>query len=207
MRDDWRPGDTCNLSIGQGFLTVTPIQMATMASTIANGGTVYRPRLVLEVGPAGGDPVPVVGGRCAQRRAGYRIGDLVTRMDWSSEALALVRGGMRDVVMAPTGTGKRARIEGVEMAGKTGTAEYGPVGARRKHAWMLIFAPVDEPRYALAMVVEDAVSGGTSTAPRVRQFMQAVFYGQEDEPEGLAGSDADPAAGYARTRRGGLTWN
>jgi penicillin-binding protein 2 len=93
-------------------------------------------------------------------------------MAWSDGTLSIVRGGMYDVVHAVSGTGKRARLAGVKMAGKTGTAQY---SKGRKHAWMVLFAPFDEPRYAVAMVVEDAVSGGITVAPRVRSLMNEIF--------------------------------
>jgi penicillin-binding protein 2 len=151
MRDGWRPGDTCNVSIGQGALLVTPLQMAVFTAALANGGDVYRPRLV---------------------NHGITHGDLVNRMAWSKETLAVVRGGMHDVIEAPTGTGKRAKVEGVAMAGKTGTAQY---GQGKKHAWMILFAPFESPRYAVAMVLEDAVSGGITTAPRMRKLLHDIL--------------------------------
>ena len=151
MRDGWRPGDTCNVSIGQGALLVTPLQMAVFAAALANGGYIYRPRLI---------------------NNGIAHGDLVNRMAWSKETLDVVRGGMHDVIEAPTGTGKRAQVDGVRMAGKTGTAQY---GQGRKHAWMILFAPFDSPRYAIAIVLENAISGGITTAPRMRELVRAIL--------------------------------
>jgi penicillin-binding protein 2 len=156
-------GDTCNVSIGQGALSVTPLQMSVVAAAIANGGDVYRPRLVTEVRERDGTVVT----RYPPER--------IRHVAWPPEAIRVVRGGMRDVVMSETGTGGRARIEGVEMAGKTGTAEYGPKGEAAKHGWMMVFAPVDRPRYAVVMVVDEAVSGGVTVAPRMRQLMQGIF--------------------------------
>jgi penicillin-binding protein 2 len=167
FKDGWRFGDTCNVSIGQGPLTVTPLQMAVVAATLANGGTLYRPRLVLGV---------------RDRDGSYRTNMppvVVRRLGWSPATMAVVRGGMHDVVMAPTGTGGRARIEGVEMAGKTGTAEFGAKGSGKKHGWMLIFAPFDQPQYAAAMVVDEAVSGGATVGPRMRALMDGIFHGTE----------------------------
>jgi penicillin-binding protein 2 len=152
--DSWRPGDTCNISIGQGALLVTPLQMAVYTAALANGGKVYRPRLVREGG-----------GR----------GDLENVMSWSDASLRVVRGGMHDVVNAGSGTGKRARIEAAEVAGKTGTAQYGPAGENKKHTWMIAFAPFDSPRYAAALIIEDGVSGGTTAAPRMGRLMKGIF--------------------------------
>lgn len=154
-RDGWRTGDTANLSIGQGFLAVTPLQMAVMTAAIANGGRVLRPRLVVD--PP--DPRPPV----------------VARMPWQTASLRTVRLGMYDVVQAPTGTGKHARIDGCALAGKTGTAEYYDRGIRRKHAWMVAYAPFEQPRYAIAVVVENSDSGGRAAAPIVHRVFSAVF--------------------------------
>jgi penicillin-binding protein 2 len=171
--DSWRAGDTCNLSIGQGWLLVTPLQMAVFAATLANGGTVYRPRLVRSPGEE-----PVV----------------MNVMGWSAETLAVVRGGMHDVVESESGTGKRARLEGIPMGGKTGTAEYGLRSDRRQYGWMIVFAPFDRPRYAACIVIEDAVSGGITAAPRIRRLMERVFAGER----GAAGGRAAGPGGAGR---------
>lgn len=169
--DEWRNGDTCNFSIGQGALSVTPLQMAVVAATLANGGTVYRPRLVLGT----------------RDWEGHVLTNFpaapVHRLTVSPASMRAVREGMHDVVMAPTGTGKRAQVPGVEMAGKTGTAEYGEKEDRKKHGWMILFAPYDNPRYAVAMVVDDAVSGGLTVGPRLHGLMMGIFGKTEPEPE------------------------
>jgi cell division protein FtsI/penicillin-binding protein 2 len=105
-------------------------------------------------------------------------GVLVRRLGVSAESMAVVRGGMHDVVQADSGTGKRARVSGLEMGGKTGSAEYGPraeSGMRKKYAWMIAFAPFERPRYAIALVIEDGVSGGVTAAPRVGYVMAKIF--------------------------------
>lgn len=162
-RDDWRTGDTCNFSIGQGALAVTPLQMAVMTAALANGGDVFRPRLVLGLRDGAGNTL-----------TNYPA-TRVRHLPLSPAILQLVRQGMHDVVMAPTGTGKRAGIPGIEMAGKTGTAEYGEKADRKKHGWMILFAPYEQPRYAVAMVVDDAVSGGFTVGPRLHELMMGIF--------------------------------
>ena len=157
--DTWRRGDTANLSIGQGFLLVTPLQMAVATAAIANGGEVLRPRLVL-----------------APRAAGDAGREVVTRMPWKRSSLDTVRHGMWRVVNAPLGGGRRARLDGLEIAAKTGTAEYQDRGVLRKHAWMIAYAPYRAPKYAMAVVVEDGESGGKTAAPLVRR-MFATLYG------------------------------
>jgi len=161
--DQWRNGDTCNFAIGQGALSVTPLQMAVVAATLANGGEVFRPRLVLGVQDAEGNAL-----------TNYPVTS-VRRLPLVPGVMQAVRRGMHDVVMAPTGTGGRARIPGIEMAGKTGTAEYGEKADRKKHGWMILFAPYDKPRYAVAMVVDDAVSGGLTVGPRLHDLMMGIF--------------------------------
>ncbi len=163
VSEAWRDGDTCNASIGQGFLGVTPLQMAVLCATIANGGHLYRPRLVRGV-------------RAPEAPAlGALLPELVRELNWSARTLAVVRGGMHDVVNAPGGTGKNARLEHVVVAAKTGTAEVGRKGEGHKHVWMMAFAPFDAPRIAVAMVVEEGVSGGSTVGPKVGRLLDGIF--------------------------------
>jgi penicillin-binding protein 2 len=167
----WRVGDTCNLSIGQGALTVTPLQMAMVTAAIANGGHLYRPRLIMGVRQPG--------------QTGYRElpVKVSNELNWSPSSLQVVREGMRDVVMAERGTGKLAQVDGVTIAGKTGTAEYGRKEEGRKRGWMIAFAPYEAPRYAVVVLVEDALSGGTTAAPKVK-FMLGRLLGTRNPMEG-----------------------
>jgi penicillin-binding protein 2 len=151
-RDDaWRPGDTANVSIGQGALLVTPLQMALFTAALANGGRVYRPRLFLD------DAHPPI---------------VQQQMAWTPAHLGLVQAGMFDAIHGERGTGRRAVIPGVHMAGKTGTAQF---GQDQTHAWMILYAPYEAPRYAVAMIVENDISGGVIVAPRLRALMEAIF--------------------------------
>ncbi len=175
LKDGWRSGDTCNASIGQGAMLATPLQMALFAAALGNGGRVYTPRVVTEP---------------------WEEGDLIHEMSWSACTLATVRGGMFDVVEAETGTGRRARIAGVPMGGKTGTAEYGTREARRKYAWMIAFAPFDNPQYGAAIVLEDAMSGGRNAAPRMAKLMAGLFGSKPVFP------DPEEAAAAAAAQEG-----
>lgn len=187
-RGGWSDGDTCNLSIGQGYLTVTPLQMAVMTAAIANGGYLYRPRVMqahrLPDAPAY-RPEPV-------RRVG--------RLGWPDEALRIVRNGMRDAVMERDGTGHRAAVTGLEFAGKTGTAEYGVKGEGRKHTWMIAFAPFDDPRYAISMLIEDGDSGGSTVGPRLKVLMEGLF--EKMQREGILPLHPPAAARGAATHTG-----
>ncbi len=178
VRDAWRPGDTCNVSIGQGALAVTPLQMAVMTAAIANGGRVYRPRSVLG---SDLDPAHIIE---TQGGLGVRPGEALADLRWSAETLTAVQGGMLDVIHAPNGTGQRARVEGVRMAGKTGTAQYKRDGDDLRHAWMAAYAPFENPRIAAVLVVENSPGGGgLIAAPRMRTLM-AVALGMEDDQAG-----------------------
>jgi len=161
--ETWRDGDTCNISVGQGALLVTPLQMAVFTAAIANGGRLYRPRLV--IGQKRHDqnefePVPPV---------------LVRDLHWSEAHLAVVKEGMRRVICEPSGTGHLAGLPDVVMAGKTGTAEFGRKGSDQQRGWMILFAPFHDPKYAVAMVIDDAVSGGASVGPRLGKMMADIF--------------------------------
>jgi penicillin-binding protein 2 len=175
MGEGWRKGDTCNLSIGQGALLVTPLQMALATAALANGGTLYRPRLVLH-GEAVRKALQLrdLAGEATWPPDVFEEGDAVRRIACRDGDLQRVREGMYDVVESPAGTGKRARVDGFPMAGKTGTAEFGLKAERKKYTWMTVFGPFDAPRYALVMVIEEGESGGLTTAPLVRQLMETI---------------------------------
>jgi penicillin-binding protein 2 len=159
----WTDGDTINLSIGQGFMSTTPLQMAMVTATIANGGTRYLPRLLQAY--------------CEPNTEDYILSPNPepVLMDWSEDALEVVRGGMLDVVMHKNGTGKKAAVEGFTFAGKTGTAEYGKRRSGKKHTWMIAFAPFDNPQFAVAFLIEDGQSGGGTVGPRMKVLMQGLF--------------------------------
>ena len=166
--DVWRFGDTANLSIGQGFLCVTPLQMAVATAAIANGGDVLRPRLVLAPVPAG---------------SGDR--EVVAHMPWRRSSLDIVQHGMWRVVNAPHGGGRQARLDGLEIAAKTGTAEVGAGNERSKNTWMTGFAPYRSPQYAMVVFIEDGESGGKTSAPLLRRMFAAMY--------GLDAGDPDEA--------------
>ncbi|MYF93651.1 MAG: penicillin-binding protein 2 [Gemmatimonadetes bacterium] len=156
-RGGWSFGHLLNLSIGQGSLLVTPMQMARYVAAIANGGYLVTPYV-------SGDP---------PRR--QRIDGI------SSRTLSIVRKAMRRVVASDTGTGRQARVDGVAIAAKTGTAQ---VPSRDDDAWMVAFAPYEKPAIAIAAVVEGGGSGGARVGPVVREVVKA-FCIQEGiiEPE------------------------
>ena len=188
--DGWRAGDTANLSIGQGLLLATPLQVAMYAAALANGGTLLRPRLVADEEEIGDRGLEIGDRRYAPQGGASTLQPFNSSTSASDDAFRIVRGGMYDVVNAPRGTGRRAKVPGLEMAAKTGTAEYGSRLNRRKHTWMIAFAPFDKPTLALAVVIEDGDSGGRTVAPVIRAAFAHYFGlpdpGDETEgPEGL----------------------
>lgn len=169
--DKLRTGDIANLSIGQGFLNVTPLQMAQLTSVIATGGELHPPRLVSGFRDSETDAFTPSEPRKPPRR-----------FDWDPEAVRAVREGMRDVVMNPRGTAFRnAHIPGLTYAGKTGTAQFGLRGNRRYRSWMIAFAPYDNPRIAAAVLVDEGRGSGIDAAPRMKLLMQGLFGGRADE--------------------------
>ncbi|MDF7801742.1 penicillin-binding transpeptidase domain-containing protein [Pontiellaceae bacterium B1224] len=159
--------DSCNMAIGQGAILASPLQMAMVVATIANGGRLYRPRLV-EKWRTGPDNEYITNPTWAIRQ-----------IDVPVEALELVRGGMHDVVMDPEGTAKAARVDDILIAGKTGSAQYkkrvdGEV-VNSVHTWMISYAPYHFPKYAVAMLVEDGVSGGRTIGPRLSKLYRSLF--------------------------------
>ena len=161
--EKWYPGDTCQMSIGQGMLLVTPLQMAVVAATLANGGMVVKPYLHKKEGAVRRPDGPASMGRS---------------VPFSRESIELVRQGMRDVVTQGTGR-KIGSGLAVACAGKTGTAEIGRGEAKRKNTWVIAFAPYEKPTVAMAMIVERGESGGKTVAPRVNAVFAKIF-GRKD---------------------------
>ena len=160
--EKWYPGDLPQMSIGQGMLTVTPLQMACVAGAVATGRLV-RPHFKKDVlDPVDRGPVP-----------------------FSVAQLRVVREGMTAVVNDPSGSGVNGGegvvdADGVKVtvAGKTGTAEVGVGERRRKNTWFIAYAPVASPRVAVALVVEDGVSGGSTAAPMVAAVLREAMGGR-----------------------------
>jgi penicillin-binding protein 2 len=160
-------GDLANFSIGQGDLLVTPLQMAQGMASVGNGGTLYRTRLVQQVQSIENQIVTA-----------YEVSARST-LDMNPKVLAELKKAMVAVVSGPTGTAHKAAVENVQIAGKTGTAQWGPKHRERDAAWFAGFAPADKPRYAFAAVYEGDVGksshGGDYAAPMVGHVMEALF--------------------------------
>ena len=171
FRQPWYPGETPSVAIGQGYLTVTPLQLANMMATVANGGTLYRPRLVSRVESIEGQRV-------------YEQGPEVIRtIELKPETLTRVRNALADVVQGAAGTGKAARSPIIALAGKTGTAQVVEMkGAylkseqlsyfSRDHAWFVSYAPLGKPEIAIAVLVEHGGHGGEAAAPMAKKVAE-----------------------------------
>ena len=165
------PIDIANMSIGQGDIQVTPLQMAQATATIANGGTLYQTRLVQQVQTFDN-----------QIATAYQVRAKRT-LDLSSETSDQVRTGMINVVNGAGGTAHQASLDNVEVAGKTGTAQWGPKNKERTAAWFAGFLPTDQPRYAFAAVYEgdvgSKVHGGSAAAPMIADVFKDVYQDQK----------------------------
>jgi penicillin-binding protein 2 len=150
----WQGGHTLNYAIGQGDLLVTPLQMAQVAEVLGNKGSIWQPYLAKESRRFSEPPQPIGGPH------------LVSRVAFSEEALDLVRDGMKEVVAS--GTGLASQIKGIEVSGKTGTAQASKGG---DHAWFISYAPAEDPRVACAVVVEHGGHGGVVAAPIAHDLM------------------------------------
>jgi penicillin-binding protein 2 len=178
----WYAGETLSLAIGQGYLQVTPLQLAIMTATIANPSKVRpKPRFVLRI--EDGD------GKVVKSFEPETAGKLDVNDTW----LYAVRDGMRRVVEG-SGTGRAARVEGFQVAGKTGTAQV--VGMKngvgggesvdwiyRDHALFVCFAPYDDPKIAIAVVMDHGGHGGSVAAPKAARVLEAFRDLGKPKPE------------------------
>lgn len=186
----WSDGYTANTSIGQGFVLASPIQMAMVTATIANKGISYQPRLVLRVvDQEGRDVKDEHGNLVAPPEPKIRAN--LRDVGVTEEQIDYVREGMRRVVA--DGTGKRAQIKGIEVAGKTGTAQFWRGTKKDNHTWFITFAPYKEPKYAVCVMVQGAKSGGGVSAPIAQKIMEECFALEKGYDPGLV--KLEPAKG------------
>ncbi|MDP2332697.1 MAG: penicillin-binding protein 2 [Reyranella sp.] len=178
---NWGVGDTYNLGIGQGDMLATPLQLAVMAARIANGGYAVKPHLI----------AATAGARDSLQPLTVQTQPDAPSLRFSPQNLKAVQQGMDMVVNSQSGTGFAARIveRGTAMAGKTGTAQVKRITESersrrmsqaelpwnlRDHALFVAYAPVDNPRYACAVVVEHGMGGSRTAAPIARDILIEV---------------------------------
>jgi len=177
--ESWSTGDTYNLSIGQGYLEVTPLQMLNAINVVANGGTFYRPRVVHHVTDAQGAVLQPFEPQ------------IVRTLPVSVENWSLIQQGMEGAVAY--GTATRAQIPELRIAGKTGTAQYcddialesGICGVgleQPTHAWFAAFAPVEQPEVSVIVFLYNGGEGSRTAVPVVRDILEYYFKRGESEP-------------------------
>lgn len=171
---EWQRGETLSVAIGQGYDLATPLQMLVLTSAVANGGTLYRPLIVKQIETAEGK---IVSNSEMQPRG---------KLPASRRILDIVRKGLWEVVNSPTGTARNAQIPGVEISGKTGTAQV--VGRKqddaagkktepviKPHAWFVAYAPSRNPQVAVAVIIEHGKGGASDAAPIAREVLRTFF--------------------------------
>ena len=158
-------GDTANMSIGQGALGASPLQVAQAMAGIANGGALPKLQLIRQIQDTRGRVIQAASP--TQR----------TKLPVDPTAVEIVREGMRDVVNAAYGTGQRGGLSYTTLCGKTGTAQW-KISKDQRLAWFAGFLPFDNPRYSFAVLYEgspgEVVSGGRMAAPMVRAFFEPL---------------------------------
>ncbi len=178
--EQWLPGETISASIGQGYVTVTPLQMASLIGTVANDGVMYRPRLVQAV-------------MDRTNRQLQRIPAVPkSRLKIRAESLKLIKEALTGVVKE--GTGTRAKSQIVSIAGKTGTAQTAALrtGSEkdipkkfRDHAWFVSFAPVESPTIAVAVLAEHMGHGGSAAAPLAKEVIETYMKLKNQAPDAV----------------------
>ncbi len=169
IHEGWSNGDTANICIGQGEVAVTPLQIAVFASALANGGDVLYPRFVDRLESqdplSGGAPVIFPKGRIRDN------------LGVSPRSIQILEDAMLGDTEDPEGTGKNARVDGLRICGKTGTAQKEDASGRvvEDTTWFMSFAPYDHPQYAVVVMVEAGSSGGGTCAPVAKAIYQSIL--------------------------------
>jgi penicillin-binding protein 2 len=182
--ESWVTGDTYNMSIGQGFVLTTPLQVLNSAAAVANGGTLYRPQIVGEVIDGDGEVVRAFSP------------DVVRQLPISPENIELVRQGMWSAVNGAGATAWAIDVPGITVAGKTGTAEYfvdrnkdgipdrDREGNLPTHAWFTTFAPYEDPEIALVVFVSGGGEGSAAAVPIANEILNYYFAPDVVEAQG-----------------------
>ncbi len=171
----WQPGETISMSIGQSFLLVTPIQMVRLVSALFNGGVLYQPTVIKWIGNKGEE---------VEVSRPTKMGQI----DVTPENLEIIKNALVGAVNESHGTGSRARVRGIQVEGKTGTAQVVPLDMikdfkedeeipihYRDHAWFIAVAPADNPELAFAILIENGGHGGRSAAPIARELIKGYL--------------------------------
>jgi len=158
VKEIWFPGDTINLSIGQGYLLLTPLQVHNLITTIATEGEIYKLHLVKRIISADGSTVEEI------------KPEVYKSVDISSDTFKIIKEGLRQTILK--GTGWRASIKELALAGKTGTAQN---SQGETHAWFIGFAPYENPEVCITVFLENGGEGGAAAAPIARAMLEKYF--------------------------------
>jgi penicillin-binding protein 2 len=168
----WQRGETLSIAIGQGYNLTTPLQMLVLTSAVANGGIIYKPQILERIETANGDML--------FKNQKQAVGELPV----SKKNLEIVQKGLWEVVNSNRGTAKMAKLKNEYMSGKTGTAQV--VGRKKNenlkesekarhfkdHAWFVAYAPSENPKIAMAIIVEHGEHGSSAAAPIAKQLIE-----------------------------------
>jgi len=185
-RSRWSNGLTANTAIGQGDVLASPLQMAMVTAAVANGGTVYYPRLV--------DRITDQSGKTVSQDSPRVRANLVTDGGLSEEQISQVRKGMWNVVNEGGGTAGRALNSKMPTAGKTGTAQFWRSGKKDNHTWFISFAPYENPEYVVVVFVQGAKSGGGVSDPIAAKILEGIRKYKSGE-DGVQLAALEPAKG------------
>ena len=181
FKEAWQKGETLSIAIGQGFNLVTPLQMACFIAAVGNSGTLYRPRIVKTIEDSNGNIVKTI------------EPEITGGLPVSKGNLALVQKSLLQVVQGDRGTARGIRIKGINIAGKTGTAQVFSRKAGEKfdnkklartlqdHAWFVCYAPAEDPVIAISVIVEHGEHGSSTAAPIAGALIKK--YLEKSEPE------------------------
>ncbi|PHR26128.1 MAG: penicillin-binding protein 2 [Desulfotalea sp.] len=177
-KSKWQEGETLSIAIGQGFNLTTPLQICLMTATLANGGKVYRPQLVEQVVDPEGKIIESFSP------------EIISEIKGVDHYIDIIKKSMEQAVHGKRGTARRVAIDGLRIAGKTGTAQVVRIAQYRglkdeeipykyrDHAWFTCFAPADNPEIAVTVLVEHGLHGGSGAGPIARAVLKQYFSGR-----------------------------
>ncbi|MDR0476774.1 MAG: penicillin-binding protein 2 [Desulfobulbaceae bacterium] len=174
-REKWHDGETLSVAIGQGFNTVTPLQICLMTATLATGGVRMKPMIIDKI-------IDIHSGQVKRFSS-----EVAEQIPLNKDYMDIIRQGMMDVVQGPRGTARRVAIKGLDIAGKTGSAQVVRLAQYkglkeaaipykyRDHAWFTCYAPAEKPEIAVTVLVEHGMHGGSAAGPIARAILQEYF--------------------------------
>ncbi|MDK2949137.1 MAG: penicillin-binding protein 2 [Patescibacteria group bacterium] len=164
----WYPGDTYNVSIGQGYIKATPLQLTVVTSAIANGGKIVKPQVVKSILDENNNVIESFNS------------EIVSEVPVSSYSLNEIKKSMKETVDSSLGTARSLQYLPVDSGAKTGTAETGKY--KIYHNWITVFAPYDEPEIVLTVVVED-VPNNTGLANLIAREVIGYYFGEKQRAQ------------------------